>query len=202
MNLLPRKIVSVLLLAIVLPAINASEANSRPRKSIGCPNPFPSTYKAPRKTKYVKIVDLGISVRVSVDSYLIYIKDEQRFTFMTPPEYKSYQCSLRKKIKYTSSYPYPYSLSYTIINNPNRLPLPEILKETYKDDISVDKLGKLRINNIDFLTTPSDQGDPSSAWFTPKSKPEIVVKYGVFCDCGATYNDLKDDLSNIKDLSH
>jgi hypothetical protein len=201
MKALPKKVISILLIAIVLPGLTAFEAGSKSIKNVRCSNPFPSNYKSPRKTKNVKIVDLGISVRVPVDNYLVNIKDEQRFTFMTPPEYKSYQCSLLKKVKYTSVYPYSYQLSYTVIDNPNKMPLSVILKETYKDDISIEKLGKLRINDIDFMTTPSDQGDPSSAWFIPKLKPGIVVGYRFFCDCGRDYNNLKDDLGNIKNLS-
>ncbi len=178
----------------------AQQAVSNPVKTPQCPNPFPKTYKSSSKTKYVKIPDLGISIQVSEDSRLVYIKKEKKFTFMTPPEYKSYQCSLANKVDYYSFYPYPHYYGYTVIKNPKKQPLSAILKETYKDTISIESLGKLKINNIDFLTTPIDQGDPVTGWFIPKSKPDIVVEYSNFCDCGSEYSDLKNDLGSIKNI--
>lgn len=193
------------LLTIALTTISTSnvfleKAASKSVQTPQCPNPFPSTYKYSSKTKYVKIPDLGISVRVPEDNRLVYIKKEGKFTFMTPPEYKSYQCSLDNKIDYTSFYQNPRYYGYTVIKNPKKQPLLTILKETYKDTISIERLGKLRLNRIDFLTTPVDQGDPTTGWFTPKTKPEIVVKYSVFCDCGSDYSNLTDDLSDIKNI--
>jgi hypothetical protein len=119
---------------------------------------------------------------------------------MAPPEYKSYQCSLANKVDYSSFYQNPYYHGYTVIENPRKQSLSTILKETYKDTISIEKLGKLRLNNIDFLTTPVDQGDPTTGWFMPKTKPGIIVKYSVFCDCGSEYSNLTNDLSGIKNI--
>jgi hypothetical protein len=193
-------VLTVALTTILAGSIFTQQALSKPAQTPQCPNPFPNTYKSSSKTKYVKISDLGISVRVPEDHRLIYIIKEKKFTFMTPPEYKSYQCSLANKIDYSSFYRHPYYHGYTVIENPKKQSLPTILKETYKDTISTERLGKLRLNNIDFLTTPSDQGDPATSWFTPKTKPEIIVKYSIFCDCGSQYSDLTNDLSGIKNI--
>lgn len=186
-------------------------ASSKSAQASQCQNPFPSTYKPSAKMKYVNIPDLGITVRVPVDHRLVHIKNEQRYTFMTPPEYKSYQCSLTKRIDYRSFYPYPYQLSYTAIKKLKKQPLSRVLEEKYKGEIfadesgklqfnSVDKLGETKINNIDFLTTPVNRGDPSKAWFTPRNKTDIVVEYSLFCDCGREYQDVINDLKNIKNL--
>ncbi len=176
------------------------QAVSKPTGASQCPNPFPSTYKSFKKTKYINMPALGIAVKTALSDRLVYIKSEARFTFMTPPEYKSYQCSRVKKIPYTSFYPYGYHLSYEIIENPTKQPLLTVLKEKYKAGINIDSLEKVKINNIDFLTTPKNQGDPVNAWFTPKEKPDIVVQYSSYCDCGAEYSDLIDDLNGIKNL--
>jgi hypothetical protein len=173
---------------------------SKPTGASQCPNPFPSNYRSSKKTKYVSIPALGIAVKTSVSDRLVYIKSEARFTFMTPPEYKSYQCSGARRIPYTSSYPYGYHLSYEIIENPMKQSLPTVLKEKYKDEINIDSLEKVKINDIKFLTTPRTQGDPVNAWFIPKSKPNVVVQYSSYCDCGAEYSNLIDDLKGIKDL--
>jgi hypothetical protein len=193
-------LITIALTTIPISNMFAHQAISKPSQIPQCPNPFPSTYKSSSKTKYVKIPELGVSIRVPEDHRLIYIKKEKRFTFMAPPEYKSYQCSLANKVDYSSFYRQPYYYGYTVIENPKKQSLSTILKETYKDTISIEKLGKLRLNNIDFLTTPIDQGDPTTGWFTPKSKPGIIVKYSVFCDCGSTYSDLTNDLSDIKNI--
>lgn len=179
---------------------SVQQALSEQNPAFQCPNPFPSTYKPSPRTKYVKVVDLGVAIRVPADHRLVYIKNEKKFTFMTPPEYKSYQCSLANKVNYSSFYRNPRYYGYTIIENPKRQSLSTVVKETYKDTISIENLGKLRLNNIDFLTTPIDQGDPTVGWFVPKSKPGIVVKYSVFCDCGSDYSDLTNDLSDIKNI--
>jgi hypothetical protein len=194
------KIVSTLLAAFLASNWSIQQAASQSTQTSQCPNPFPESYKSPKTKKDVKIADLGIVVRVSTDQRLVYIKNEQRFTFMTPPEYKSYRCSLAKKVDYTSFYPYLHQLTYRIIKNPNRQPLAKILKDFYKDTIFIDKLGQAKLNGIEFLTTPIDQGDPTTGWFIPKARPDIVVEYTVFCDCGGEYKDLIDDLSNIKNI--
>lgn len=183
-------------------AFNGSiqQAVGKPKQSPQCPNPFPSNYNQPATKKNVKIADLGIVVRVPVDQRLVYLKKERRFTFMTPPEYTSYQCSITKKKDYDSFYPYPHQLNYKVIKNPKKQSLEEILKESYKDTIFIDKLGQTEINGIKFLTTPIDQGDPTTGWFIPKARPDIVVEYTVFCDCGREYKDLIDDLNNIKNI--
>lgn len=177
-------------------------AASKPAQVQECPNPFPSTYKRPKAIKSVKIADLGIIVQVPADERLVNIKSEKRFTFMTPPEYKSYQCSLDKKVDYTSFYPYLYQLNYRMIKNPKKQALAKVLKDFYKDSIFIENLGKAKINGIDFLTTPVDQGDPTTGWFIPKLKPDLVVEYTVFCDCGREYKDLIDDLGKIKNISN
>jgi hypothetical protein len=176
------------------------QAASKTTGTSQCPNPFPSTYKSSKKTKYVNIPALGIAAKTSVSDRLVYIKSEARFTFMTPPEYKSYQCSRVKRVPYTSFYPYGYNLSYEVIENPTRQPLSVVIKEKYKSEINIDSLEKVNINNIDFLTTPRTQGDPVNAWFIPKAKPNIIVQYSSYCDCGAEYSNLIDDLNGIKDL--
>ncbi len=178
------------------------QAASKPNGASQCPNPFPSTYESSKKTKYVNIPDLGIAVKTSVSDRLVYIKSEARFTFMTPPEYKSYQCSLNKKVDYTSFYPYLYQLNYRVIKNPKKQSLEKILKEFYKDTIFIEKLGQTKINGIEFLTTPVDQGDPTTGWFIPNTKPDIVVEYTMFCDCGRDYKDLIDNLKNIKNIAN
>jgi hypothetical protein len=193
-------ILTVALATILTGNVFVGQAASKSTQTPQCPNPFPNTYKSSSKTKYVKIPDLGISVRVPEDHRLVYIKKEKKFTFMAPPEYKSYQCSLANKIDYSSFYRHPYYHGYTVIENPKKKSLSTILKETYKETISIEKLGKLRLNNIDFLTTPVDQGDPTTGWFTPKAKPEIIVKYSVFCDCGSEYSNLTNDLSGVKNI--
>jgi hypothetical protein len=192
------KMASALLAAFFTFNGSIQQTASKPTGASQCPSPFPSTYKSSKKTKYVDIPDLGIAVKTSVSDRLVYIKSEARFTFMTPPEYKSYQCSRTKKVSYTSFYPYGYHLAYEVIENPTRQPLAMVLKEKYKAEINVDLLGKVKINNIEFLTTPKAQGDPVSAWFIPKSKPGIVVQYSSYCDCGAEYSDLIGDLNGIK----
>lgn len=193
-------VLAVSLATILTGNVFVQQAVSESTQTPQCPNPFPSTYKSSSKTKYVKIPDLGISVRVPEDHRLVYINKEKKFTFMTPPEYKSYQCSLVNKVDYSSFYRQPYYHGYTVIENPRKQSLSTILKETYKDTILTEKLGKLRLNNIDFLTTPVDQGDPTTGWFTPKAKPGIVVKYSIFCDCGSEYSNLTNDLSGIKNI--
>ncbi len=194
------KIFSIALVSALTGNSFIEQAVSKSAQEPQCPNPFPNTYKSSLKTKYVKIPDLGVSIRVPQDHRLVYIAKEKKFTFMTPPEYKSYRCSLAKNVHYSSFYRQPYSYGYTIINNPKRQELSAMLSETYKDTISIEKLGKLRLNNINFLTTPIDQGDPTTGWFIPKTKPGIIVEYSVFCDCGSTYSDLTNDLSDIKNI--
>lgn len=194
------RLTSILLVALFTLNGSTQQATSTSSKKSQCPNPFPNNYKSSQKTKFVNIPDLGISVKTSVSDQLVYIKDEARFTFMTPPEYKSYQCSRAKKIPYTSFYPYGYRLSYEVIKNPTRQPLSIVLKKKYKTEINIDSLEKIRINNIEFLTTPKSQGDPVNAWFTLKVKPNIVVQYSSYCDCGAEYSNLIDDLNGIKSL--
>jgi hypothetical protein len=194
------KIAGVLLATLLTCNVSIQQAASKPNPDSQCPNPFPSTYKSSAKTKYVKIPDLGVAIRVPEDHRLVYIKNEKKFTFMTPPEYKSYQCSLVNKVHYSSFYRNPHYHGYTVIENPKRQALSTVVKETYKDTASIENFGKLRLNNIDFLTTPVDQGDPTTGWFVPKTKPGIVVKYSVFCDCGSDYNDLTNDLSDIKNI--
>jgi hypothetical protein len=194
------KMTSALLVAFFTFNGSIQQAASKPNGASQCPNPFPDTYKSSKKTKYVNIPDLGIAVKTSVSNRLVYIKSEARFTFMTPPEYKSYQCSRLKKVPHTSFYPYIYHLSYEVIENPTKQPLPVLLKEKYKAEININSIEKVKINNIEFLTTPKTQGDPVTAWFIPKSKPSIVVQYSSHCDCGAEYSDLVNDLSNIKSL--
>jgi hypothetical protein len=194
------KMASALLAAFFTFNSSIQQAASKPTVASQCPNPFPSTYKSSKKTKYANIPALGIAVKTSVSDRLVYIKSEQRFTFMTPPEYRSYQCSLNKKVDYTSFYPYLYKLNYRVIKNPKKQSLEKTLKEFYKDTIFIEKLGQTKINGIDFLTTPVDQGDPTTGWFIPNAKPDIVVEYTMFCDCGRDYKDLLDDLKNIKNI--
>lgn len=197
----PPGIVSITLAITLVASMFTESAVSKPSKQPECPNPFPSTYKQPKASKSVKIINLGIIVQVPVDQRLVNIKNEKKITFMTPSEYKSYQCSLINKVHYASFYPHPSELSYTTINNPKKQTLAKALKDFYKDEIFIEKLGKSRINGIDFLTTPVDQGDPTTAWFVPKSKPDLIVEYKVFCDCGRNYKDLIDDLNKIKNIS-
>jgi hypothetical protein len=195
------KMASGLLAAFFTFNSSIQQAASKPTGASQCPNPFPSTYKSSKKSKYVNVPALGVAVKTSVSDRLVYIRSEARFTFMTPPEYKSYQCSRVKRIPYTSFYPYGYHLSYEVIKNPTRQPLSIVLKEKYKTEINVNSLEKVRINNIEFLTTPKTQGDPVNAWFIPKAKPNIVVQYSSYCDCGAEYSNLIEDLNGIKDLT-
>jgi hypothetical protein len=194
------KIAAALLAAFFIFNGSMQQAVSKPTGLSQCPNPFPSNYESSKKTKYVNIPALGVAVKTSVSDRLVYIKNEQRFTFMTPPEYRSYQCSLNKKVDYTSFYPYLYKLSYRVIRNPKGQSLEKTLKEFYKDTIFIEKLGQTKINGIEFLTTPADQGDPTTGWFIPNAKPDIVVEYTMFCDCGRDYKDLLDDLKNIKNM--
>lgn len=194
------KTASTLLAALLTLDGSIQQAVSKPSLAPQCSNPFPSTYKPSSRTKYVKVEGLGVAIRVPEDHRLVYIRNEKKFTFMTPPEYKSYQCSLVNKVHYSSFYRNPRYYGYTVIENPKRQPLSTVVKESYKNTTSIENFGKLRLNNIDFLTTPTDQGDPTVGWFIPKSKPGIVVKYSVFCDCGSDYNDLTNDLSDIKNI--
>jgi hypothetical protein len=194
------KVITALLASCLSPNVLTSAAVGKTNQASQCSNPFPSTYKSSKKTKYVNIPALGIAVKTSVSDRLVYIKSEQRFTFMTPPEYRSYQCSLNKKVDYTSFYPYLYKLNYRVIKNPKKQSLEKTLKEFYKDTIFIEKLGQTKINGIEFLTTPVDQGDPTTGWFIPNTKPDIVVEYTMFCDCGRDYKDLLDDLKNIKNI--
>jgi hypothetical protein len=196
------KIASALLAAFFIFNGSMQQAVSKPTGASQCPNPFPSNYESSKKTKYVNIPALGVAVKTSVSDRLVYIKNEQRFTFMTPPEYRSYQCSLNKKVDYTSFYPYLYKLSYRVIKNPKKQSLEKALKEFYKDTIFIEKLGQTKINGIEFLTTPVDQGDPTTGWFIPNAKPDIVVEYTMFCDCGRDHKDLLDDLKNIKNIAN
>jgi hypothetical protein len=139
-------------------------------------------------------------VKVPKDHRLVYIRQEKRYTFMSPPEYDSYQCSLKKKVDYTSFYPFPYEMSYKIIDNSREQSLPEVLKTkiTY---IQTENFGQLRINDIDFLTTPKDQEDPVAAWFIPKGKPNIIIQYSRYCDCGVSYNDLVSEVDDIENIA-
>jgi hypothetical protein len=173
-----------------------------------CPNPFPSDYKVPTKTKSVKIPQLGITVRVPEDNRLVYVNVEKvkRFTFMSPPEYKSYQCSIAKKINYRSFYPdMYYEPSYEIIRNPKKKPLFEFVKENIYEgfEAPVENLERLRINNIEFLTTPKDQYNPVKAWFIPKAKPDIIIEYTYMTESfDGGFNGLKEDLNQIKNIAN
>ena len=89
-----------------------------------CPNPFPKNYKSPRKTKYIKVPELDIAVKVPIDQRLVMLDLGKRFAFMTPPEYKSYQCSLSKK----DAYGLP-AKTYLKIDNPKKLPLTTAVSE-------------------------------------------------------------------------
>jgi hypothetical protein len=195
------KIVCMVIAFIALPNLFATKAISETKQKAICPNPFPSNYKSPAKTKYVNIAELGISVRTPVDHRLVYISKEKKYTFMAPPEYKSYQCSVAKKVDYNSFYRYPRYLGYTIIDNSKKLPLDEVVKGLDKDVRSSENYGRIRLNNIDFLTTPINQGDPTTGWFVPKTKLNIIVRYSSFCDCGSDYQDLTNDLSDIKNMA-
>jgi hypothetical protein len=184
-----------LLNALVLETV--ADAGSRKE----CPDPFPKTYKAPIGKKYTRIRALGIKVRVPTDHQLVYVKgDGDIFRFMSPPEYKSYKCSLAKNIKYTEFYSYPSVRAYSAINNPQKLPLSVVLRKTFKDTINLKELGRFKINGIDFLTTRTDVGDPASAWFVSKSRPDKVIQYSFECDCSREFEDLKKDLSNVENL--
>jgi hypothetical protein len=183
-------------------------AMGSPNPRTECPNPFPSDYKAPTKTKFVKIPQLGITVRVPEDNRLVYVNVEKvkRFTFMSPPEYKSYQCSIVKKINYRSFYPdMYYLLSYGIIRNPKKKPLFEFVKEKYYRgfEAQVEDLKRLRINNIEFLTTPEYQYNPVKAWFIPKAKPDIIIEYTYMTESfDGGFNGLKEDLNQIINIEN
>jgi hypothetical protein len=206
MNVISKIVIASLSALISFNNLTATAMGS-PNPRTECPNPFPSDYKAPTETKSVKIPQLGITVRVPEDNRLVYVNVEKvkRFTFMTPLEYKSYQCSIAKKIDYLSFYPsIYYVLSYEIIRNPQKKPLFKFVKENlYKGfEGSVDNFEQLKINNIEFLTTPKSQFDPVNAWFIPKSKPDIVVQYTYMCEaCNGGFNGLKEDLSDIRNIS-
>ena len=179
------------------------KAIGKPNSKLECPNAFPDDYKSPEKTKSVKIPELGITVQVPTDRRLVYIKRQQRFTFMTPPEYKSYQCSVAKNIKdYKLFYPsIYYELSYTVIKNPKREPILKRLKEVDKYSY-LDARTQLRLNNIDFVTTAADRSDPVMAWFIPKMKPDLIVVYRFMNhDLARKYDDFKSDLSKIENIS-
>jgi hypothetical protein len=123
---------------------------------------------------------------------------------MTPPEYRSYQCSLAKGLSYQEFYPYPYSLSYKAIKNPKRLPMEKALEESEKNDgdfagYSTGGPGyqKMRVGETDFITQTRD---PERAWFVPRSQPGIVVAYAHACGCGSEHQDLVEHLKLIKPL--
>jgi hypothetical protein len=200
------KVALVSLTTVILSNMLAIPAISSERK-LQCPNPFPKTYKSPKNTRYIRIPNLGIAIKAQADERLVYIKKERRFTVMTPPEYKSYQCSLRKGLSYLSFYPYKHSLSYKVIKNPKRLSIEKALEESEKLDgdyaeYSTGGVGyqKVRFNGTDFITTPTIQDDPVRAWFIPRARPDIVVLYSRFCDCGDNYKDLLNHLKRIKSI--
>jgi hypothetical protein len=182
----------------------AVTAISKTDQASQCPVAFPKTYQSPKRNKYIKIPALGIAVKASVDSRLVYIKDEGRYTVMSPPEYKSYVCSVEKGLSYREFYPYNSYLSYKAIKNPKKLPLEKALEESdskYSEYSAESKsYGKIKLNGIDFITSPIDQGDPVQAWFIPKKRPDIIVMYSHLCNCGSDYKDLIDHLKQIKSV--
>jgi hypothetical protein len=172
-----------------------------------CPSSSPKTYTPPKKTKYISNPQLGISVKSPIDHRWVYVSSEKRFEIMDPPQYKSYAC----KVKAGSSSPLETDLSarslsyFKVIKNPKRLPLKQALEESEKSngDYAEYSTGgkdyaKLRVNGTDFITTSVEQGDPMRAWFIPKSRPNIVILYAQYCDCGAKYESLVKDLERIR----
>jgi hypothetical protein len=171
-----------------------------PSTQVKCPEPFPSSYQPPAAFKDVQIKQLGIIISVPQDRRLVYIKKEKNHTFMTPPQYESYQCSLRNGVDYTAFYPYMFYYGYTSLANPKRLPLKTFVRNVAKE-VPASSLNGVTLNGINFITTPANQADFATAWFIPRNRNDIVVQYSSFCDCVRSYGSVINDLSNIKNLS-
>ena len=109
--------------------------------------------------------------------------------------------SFSLNVNYVSPfYPFIHEISYRIIDNSKEQSLSKVFKIRDKY-ISTKNVEKLNINDINFLATPQDRDDPVAAWFIPRRKPNIIIEYSRYCDCGVNYSDLVSELDNIENMS-
>lgn len=160
-----------------------------------CSNPYPKSYRPPKSTKYIQIAELGITINSPSDHRLVKNDEVGGFEIMSLPQYKNHQCLLSGGKDYPGTSRVGYA-NFRAIKNPNKLPMLKFLEK--QGDTT--RYARQKINGIDFLTTPVDQGDPLRAWFVPKDRPDIVVSYSSFCDCDTDYKDLLNVLKRVRNI--
>jgi hypothetical protein len=190
-NMNTRSKLATSLLLVIISLVKVPSAVSQPSQNSACSEALPKSYREPTTTKYVKIPQLGITVRVPKDRRLVYDKESETFTFMSPTQYKNYQCSLDKKLNTEQmGRSNPFINGFTVSKNLKRKPLSDFIVNIDYAENSPELQPSFKSNNIEFVTQKGGSISTYTLfWFVPRSKPDIVVEYRYDCNNRDCAND-------------